>query len=154
MFRAFAEAQQRAVPEVRKMRVRADKEGDAVLDGRSSVGTGYNEYAVAVVNTIRNERRGLERERQVMNSRRKDVAGMVKDNAERREDASSGRGASGSVPILNRFLFRCGRCEEPFKVLGVGWLCNPVPTVVADASSCIGGRGGLANSYRVFGVCH
>ena len=154
MFRAFAEAQQRAVPEVRKMRVRADREGDAVLDGRSSVGTGYKEYAVAVVNTIRNERRGFERERQVMSSRRNDVAGMVKDKAEMREDASSGRGASGSVPILNRFLFRCGRCEVSFKILGAGWLCNPVPKVVADASSCIGGRGGLANSYRVFDVCH
>ena len=154
MFRAFAEAQQRAVPEVRKMRVRADREGDAVLDGRSSVGTGYNEYAVAVVNTIRNERRGFERERQVVSSRRKDVAGMVEDKAERREDASRGRGASASVPILNRFLFRCGSCEESFEVSGVGWLCNLLVKVVADASSCIGGRGGLANSYGVFGVCH
>ena len=151
MFRAFAEAQQRAVPEVRKMRVRADREGDAVLDGRSSVGTGYNEYAVAVVNTIRNERRGFERERQVVSSRRKDVAGMVEDRVERREDASRGRGASASVPILNRFLFRCGSCKE---LSGVGWLCNLVPKVVADPSSCIGGRGGFANSYRVFGVCH
>ena len=116
MFRAFAEAQQRAVPEVRKMRVRADRDGDAVLDGRRSVGTGYNEYAVAVVNTIRNERRGFERERQVVSSRRRDVAGMVEDKAERREDASRGRGTSASVPFLNRFLFRCGSCEKPFEV--------------------------------------
>lgn len=119
MFRAFAEAQQRAVPEVRKMRVRADREGDAVLDGRRSVGTGYNEYAVAVVNTIRNERRGFERERQVVSSRRRDVAGMVEDKAERREDASRGRGTSASVPFLNRLFFRCGSCEKPFEVSGV-----------------------------------
>ena len=40
MFKAFAEAQQSAVPEVRKMRVKADSEGDAVVDGKRSAGTG------------------------------------------------------------------------------------------------------------------
>ena len=136
------------------MRVRADREGDAVLDGRSSVGTGYSEYAVAVVNTIRKERRGFERERQVVSSRRRDVAGMVEDKVERREDASRGREASASVPSFKRLLFRCGSCEKPFEVSGVELLCNPAPKVVVDASSCIGGRGGLANTYGVFGVCH
>ncbi len=120
MFKAFAEAQQSAVPEVRKMRVKADREGDAVDDGKRSAGTGYNEYAVAVVRTIKKERRGFERERQVVSSRRRDVAGMVEDKVERRDDASRGRGGSTLLPSFMRFLLRCGSSEEPVKVSARG----------------------------------
>ena len=41
MFRVLAEAEQRAVPVVRKRRVSADREGDVVVVGRRSAGTGY-----------------------------------------------------------------------------------------------------------------
>jgi hypothetical protein len=40
MLRAFAEAQHNAVPDVRKTRVNADREGDAVVVGRRRAGTG------------------------------------------------------------------------------------------------------------------
>lgn len=83
IFKAFAEALQSAVPDVRKIKVIADNEGEAVVVGKRSVGTGYSEYAVAVVRTIRKERRGFESERQVVASRRKDAAGIVADIVER-----------------------------------------------------------------------
>ena len=40
MLRALAEAEQSAVPVVRKQRVRADREGDVVVVGRRRAGTG------------------------------------------------------------------------------------------------------------------
>lgn len=40
MFRVLAEAEQRAVPVVRKRRVRAEREGEVVVSGRRSGGTG------------------------------------------------------------------------------------------------------------------
>lgn len=106
IFRAFAEAQHSAVPEVRKTRVNAESEGDAVVAGSKRAGTGYREYAVAVVRTIRKERRGFERARHVVNNRRRDVAGIVEERVERREDASRGRGASPLASAFKRFRLR------------------------------------------------
>ena len=63
MLKAFADAEQSPVPAVRKTSVRAESDGAIVVDERRTAGTGYREYAVAVVSTIRNERRGLERAR-------------------------------------------------------------------------------------------
>ena len=65
---------------------------------------------------MRKERRGFERERQVVSSRRKDLAGMVEDKVERRDEASRGRGASALAPSLMRFLLRCGSSEESIEV--------------------------------------
>lgn len=83
IFKAFAEALQSAVPDVRKTRVKADKEGEAVVVANRRAGTGYSEYAVAVVRMIRKERRGFESERHIVANRRKDVSGMVADIVER-----------------------------------------------------------------------
>ena len=47
-----------------------------------------------------------------MSSRRRDLAGMVEDKEERRDDASRGRGASVLAASLMRFLLRCGSSEE------------------------------------------
>lgn len=94
MLRVFAEAQHKAVPEVRKTSVNADREGETVVVEIRRAGTGYKEYADAVVKTIRAESRGFDRERQVVRSRRMEVAGMAEDRVERREEASRGNGAS------------------------------------------------------------
>ena len=94
------------MPEVRKTRVNAESEGDAVVAGSKRAGTGYREYAVAVVRTIRKERRGFERARHVVNNRRRDVAGIVEERVERREDASRGRGASPLASAFKRFRLR------------------------------------------------
>lgn len=40
IFNAFADAEHNAVPPVRKTRVRADKDGETVVDGRRTAGTG------------------------------------------------------------------------------------------------------------------
>jgi hypothetical protein len=63
IFSEFAEAQHSAVPVVRNTSVRAERDGEAVAAGRRTEGTGYREYAAALVRTIRNESRGLERAR-------------------------------------------------------------------------------------------
>ena len=94
MFRAFAEAQQSAVPDVRKTKVRAESDGDIVVEGSRRAGTGYREYADAVVRTIKAESRGFERDRQVVSKRRREAAGMAEEILERREDASRGIGVS------------------------------------------------------------
>jgi len=124
IFKAFAEALQSAVPDVRNTRVNADKEGEAVVVGNRSAGTGYSEYAEAVVRTIRKERRGFESARHVVASLRKDVAGMVADIVERREEASSGRGVSARASSFKRFRLRCGSSAVLSKASGGNWLCN------------------------------
>ena len=106
IFRAFAEAQHSDVPAVRKTRVNAESDGEAVVAGSRRAGTGYKEYAVAVVSTIRKERRGFERERHVVNSRRRDAAGIVEESVERREEASRGRGTSPFASAFKRFRLR------------------------------------------------
>ena len=154
MFKAFADAQQSAVPEVRNMRVRADRDGDAVEDGRSSAGTGYREYAVAVVRTIKNDRRGFERERQVVSSRRRDVAGMVEDRVERRDDASRGRGVSALILSFLCFLLRWGSSEGSIKFSTRRWAPEVSPKVVADASSLTDGREAAATLCVGIEFCH
>lgn len=81
MFKALAEAEHNAVPPVRKTRVRAEREGETVVEGSSTAGTGYREYAVAVVSTIRNVSRGFDRDRRVVNRRRSEVGGREVDRA-------------------------------------------------------------------------
>ena len=75
ILKAFAEAHDRNVPVVRNrnVRVEVDKVVFAsatwlVLDKMS--GIGYNEYAEVVVKRIRNESRGLDNDRYVVNLRR------------------------------------------------------------------------------------
>ena len=72
MLRAFAEAEHSAVPDVRKKRVRVERDGAAVAAGASSPGTGYKEYAAVAVRTTRKDRRGFDRERYVANNRLRD----------------------------------------------------------------------------------
>ena len=108
MLRALAEALQRAVPEVRNTRVKADRDGEVVFVGSSRAGTGYNEYAADVVRTIRKDSLGFDSERQVVKSRRRDVAGIAADREERWEDASRGRGLSVCDSCFRRFLRRWG----------------------------------------------
>ncbi len=122
MFRAFAEALQSAVPDVRKTRVNADREGEAVVVGNRRAGTGYMEYAVAVVSTMRKERRGFDNERHVVASLRKDVAGIAADMVERREETSSGRGVSARASSFNRFFLRCEGSAVPSKASSDDWL--------------------------------
>ena len=69
--------------------------------------------------TIRKESRGFERARQVVRSRRKDLAGKVAELVVRREGASGGRGASiaaAAACSFKRFLRRCGGSETCRKV--------------------------------------
>jgi len=61
-----------------------------------------------VVKTIRKESRGLESDKQVVNNRRRDVAGIAAEIVERREEASRGRGVSARASFFRRFLLRCG----------------------------------------------
>lgn len=70
MLKALAEAQERKVPVVRKSRVKveverlvlvADSIAVAVLCRRS--GVGYSEYADVVVSTIKNDSRGLDKDK-------------------------------------------------------------------------------------------
>lgn len=63
MFKELADAAESAVPVVRKRSVSVERDGDAVVEGRRRAGTGYNEYAVVVVRTMRKESRGFERAR-------------------------------------------------------------------------------------------
>ena len=60
MFKLFAAAEHRPVPVVRYTRVSADNEGEPVAPGSSNEGTGYREYAEAVVRTMRNVSRGFD----------------------------------------------------------------------------------------------
>ncbi len=60
MFSAFAAAQDRAVPAVRLRRVNGERLSVADI---GDAATGKREYAVVVVRTIRNVKRGLDRER-------------------------------------------------------------------------------------------
>jgi hypothetical protein len=67
MFRVLAEADERNVPVVRYASVRVDA-GKVVVEARLAVvvrmsGIGYKEYAAVLVRTIKNERRGFERDR-------------------------------------------------------------------------------------------
>lgn len=78
---AFADAEQSAVPVVRSASVIADNDDVAVADGRRRSGTGYREYAAAVVSTMRNESRGFEREKQDFSVRRREVRGSEEDGA-------------------------------------------------------------------------
>lgn len=136
------------------MRVKADRDGEAVDDGKRSAGTGYREYAVAVVRTIKNERRGFERERQVVSSRRSDVAGMVEDKVERRDDASRGRGVSALILSFLCFLLRCGSSEGSVKVSARRWAPEVSPKVVVDASSASDGRDATATLCVGIELCH
>lgn len=63
IFRELALAEAKAVPVVRKSNVKVDNDGDAVVDGRRRAGTGKSEYAVVVVRTMRNDNRGLDKDR-------------------------------------------------------------------------------------------
>ena len=136
------------------MRVKADSDGDAVDDGKRSAGTGYREYAVVVVKTIKKERRGFERERQVVSSRRRDVAGIVEDKVERRDDASRGREVSALILSFLRFLLRCGSSEGSFKVSARRWAPEVSPKVVVVASSATDGREPAATLCVGIELCH
>lgn len=63
MLKALADAEHRAVPDVRKNNVRVESDGVAVAAGASNCGTGYNEYAAVAVSTTRKESRGFDKER-------------------------------------------------------------------------------------------
>ena len=88
MLSAFADAEHSAVPVVRSAKVIADSEGEVVVDGKRRAGTGYKEYAAAVVSTMRNERRGFARDRQVVSNRLSDVGGSEEDSGDSCVDAS------------------------------------------------------------------
>lgn len=123
MFKVLADAEVSAVPAVKKTSVSADNDGEAVISGSSSVGTGYSEYVVAVVRTIRKESRGFESERHVVNRRRSEEAGREEESAESWADASSGSGVSEveddstAAASFNRFLLRCGGSEPLSRTL-------------------------------------
>lgn len=51
------------MPVVRKRSVSVERDGEAVVEGRRRAGTGYREYAVVVVRTIKKESRGFDRAR-------------------------------------------------------------------------------------------
>ena len=136
------------------MRVEVDRDGDAVDDGRRSAGTGYREYAVAVVRIIKKERRGFERERQVVSSRRRDVAGMVEDKVESRDDASRGRGISALILSFLCFLLLCGSSERSFKVSARRWAPEVSPKVVVDASSATDGSEAAVTLCVGIELCH
>lgn len=95
MFRAFALAEQRAVPVVRKRRVSGLRLGVSVIVGDSISGTGYNAYGAMAVKTTRTVNRGFERERNVERVRRRECEGWAAAMVVRREDASGGRAGSG-----------------------------------------------------------
>ena len=82
---------------MRKTRVNADNEGEIVVEGRRTPGTGYKGYAAAVVRTMSAESRGLDKERQTVKSLLRDEAGRADEIVESREEASSGIGASASA---------------------------------------------------------
>ncbi|KAL9602411.1 MAG: hypothetical protein Q9219_001835 [cf. Caloplaca sp. 3 TL-2023] len=117
MFNAFADAEQRAVPEVRKTRVSVDNDGEDVVSGSKSTGTGYSEYAAAVVRTIKKERRGLDNDRYRENRRRKEDGGRVVDMVDNRDDASGGikseAPAAARCSSFRRFRRLCGSSGKP-----------------------------------------
>ena len=91
--------------------MRADNDGAAVVSGSRSAGTGYIAYVAAVVRTIRNERRGLDRARHIVRRRRIEAAGKEAEALVRREGASGGKGtsaAAAAASAFKRFLRRCG----------------------------------------------
>jgi hypothetical protein len=94
MLSVLAEAHVRKVPDVRKRSVMGLRDGTEAAAGSSMAGTGYMLYAAVVVRTMRNVRRGLERERYVANTRRNDCWGRAVEMDVRREDASGGIVAS------------------------------------------------------------
>ena len=136
MFNALADAQDKAVPVVRNRSVRVERDGEAVVEGRSSAGTGYREYAVVVVSTIKTESLGFERARRVVSRRRSDWEGRDEESVESCEEASGGINGSGSntvdapdvsrVSCFNRFRRRCGSSSILISVEGT---CSgePVP---------------------------
>ena len=89
-----------------------------------------------------------------MSSRRRDVAGIVEDKVERRDDASSGRGISALLSSFLRFLLRCGSSEESIKVSVIDWPCEISSDVAVGASCEIGGRVASANLCAGIDVCH
>src|SRR5687767_14148740 len=88
MCRAFAEAEQSALPVVRKKRGRVEREGGGVVAGARSPGTGYREYVAVAVRTTRKLSRGFARERYVAHSRRIDLLGSLEERVVSFEDAS------------------------------------------------------------------
>ena len=90
MLKAFADAEQRAVPVVRNTSVTVERLEDTVADERSAAGTGNSEYAVVVVRTIRKESLGFDNARHVVRRRRNEVVGRFVDIVESLEEASGG----------------------------------------------------------------
>lgn len=94
MFREFAEAEQSAVPVVRKSRVRGLRDGASVTVGDRNAGTGYNAYEAMAVRTTRTVRRGFESDRKAESWRRNEFAGWRAATVVRTEEALGGS-ASG-----------------------------------------------------------
>lgn len=92
MFKAFADAVHKAVPDVRNKSVSVDREGVAVAAGASRPGTGYNEYAAVPVRTIKKESRGFDSERYAVRTRRIDRCGSLEEIAASCADASGAMG--------------------------------------------------------------
>lgn len=121
MLRAFALAEQRAVPVVRNSKVNGLRLGVSVMVGMSISGTGYSAYGAMAVSTTSTVSRGLERERNVERVRRNEWAGCAAATFVRMVEAFAGRvpssvdGASALVVSLACFrdcLRRCGGSSE------------------------------------------
>ena len=95
---AFAEAQERNVPVVRNRNVNVEVDSvvfASTTDVLRMSGIGYSEYADVVVRRIRNDSRGFERERYVVNRRRKVAdCGNAAAVVVKRDDASNGSWSS------------------------------------------------------------
>lgn len=136
MLRAFALAEQRAVPEVRNSSVSGLKLGVSVMVGMSISGTGYSAYGAMAVSTTSTVRRGFESDKNVERVRRKECAGCAAATFVRMVDALAGRVPSTEDPAalaassacFRARLRRCGgRCELSW---GVSWmLAVKVPVV-------------------------
>lgn len=105
ILKAFAEADAKAVPVVRKNRVRVERDGVSVTEGVSRAGTGNIPYAEVVVNRIRKVRRGFVNERYVVNIRRNERAGSCEETVVKRDEASGAIGYAAALDSSrNRFL--------------------------------------------------
>lgn len=90
MFNAFAEAEHKAVPVVRKARVRGDNDGVSTpMVGDRKSGTGYSAYEDIAVNTTSIESRGFESDRYKENCRRNELVASLEAEVVKAEDASS-----------------------------------------------------------------
>lgn len=113
MLKAFAEAHERKVPDVRKRNVNVEVERvvllsaiDVVDDNRSDMG--YREYADVVVRRIKKESRGFESDRYVANFlRHTAVCGRAAAVVASLEEASKGNCSSFEASVMSCAAFFC-----------------------------------------------